>query len=222
MYEVLQVGGRHDAGRDRARRCSCCCSPGWRSPSCRRWRASSSLLLRPQDALGIDTGAALPAITRPDRHAAADLQRGSRPRAGAACGRSASRSSRPGRPRSSTGSSSATPPIPRSGSRRRRRSCGCAPSSGPTACSIATAPHNTARKSGNIEDWVKRFGAGYDSHADPRRRQPDDAATPSCGLPRAMERASGRRADPDAADRGQRQDAVRAACSSSPAGSTAR
>ena len=23
-------------------------------------------------------------------------------------------------------------------------------------------PENTARKSGNIEDWVKRFGAGYE------------------------------------------------------------
>ena len=31
-----------------------------------------------------------------------------------------------------------------------------------SAISIVTVRENTARKSGNIEDWVKRFGSDYD------------------------------------------------------------
>ena len=41
-------------------------------------------------------------------------------------------------------------------------------------------PKNIARKSGNIAEWVRRFGAAYHAVPDPRRRQPDDAERRWC------------------------------------------
>ena len=62
----------------------------------------------------------------------------------------------------STSSSSATPPIRTSGSRRKRPFSTCA--SGPAAPDrifYRHRPKNTARKAGNIAEWVARFGGAY-------------------------------------------------------------
>ena len=66
---------------------------------------------------------------------------------------------------------------------------------------------NTARKAGNIAEWVRRFGGALPEHADARRRQPDGrrhhraprrghGAEPAC------------RPDPDAADHRQWHDSL--------------
>ena len=46
--------------------------------------------------------------------------------------------------------------------RKRNVFCGFAAKSGADNIYYRHRRENTARKSGNIEDWVKRFGAGYD------------------------------------------------------------
>ena len=180
------------------------------------------LLTRRKDELGIDPSAPLPAIAQPHRDAAADLQRGPASRAGAAAGdlrigrgdrtRRAVRLVRPERHHRSR----------RSGSPRRKRFLQLrAELGGAASIFYRHRPENTARKSGNIDEWVTRFGADYecmlildadslmtgDTHRAPGRR---DGA------------ASERRADPDAADHRQRAERCSRACSSSPGGCTAR
>ena len=68
-------------------------------------------------------------------------------------------------------------------------------------------PQNTARKSGNIEDWIKRFGAGYDHMIilDADSLMTGDTIV---RLARAMEATSEGRPDPDASDRRQRKNLV--------------
>ena len=62
----------------------------------------------------------------------------------------------------STSSSSATPPTRMSGSRRKRRSSRCAQRTGDHAhIFYRHRSKNTARKAGNIADWVTRFGGAY-------------------------------------------------------------
>ena len=70
-------------------------------------------------------------------------------------------------------------------------------------------PENTARKSGNIEDWVRRFGSDYECMLilDADSLMTGDTIV---RLVAAMEQHPTRRADPDAADRRQRQNLVRA------------
>ena len=77
--------------------------------------------------------------------------------------------------------------VPRAARAHRRR----------RASSTAAAPKNTERKAGNIAEWVRRFGGAYPQMLIARRRQRDGGRQRSCASPRAMERASRRRADPD-------------------------
>ena len=80
---------------------------------------------------------------------------------------------------------------------------------------------NTARKAGNIADWVTRFGGSVPAVSDPGRRQRHGGrhADPSGERDGT---ASRRRADPDLADRYRRHARCSRACSSSPAASMAR
>ena len=69
-------------------------------------------------------------------------------------------------------------------------------------------PKNIARKSGNIAEWVQRFGGAYHAVPDPRCRQPDERR--DAGAAGRRDGAASRcRADPDAADHHRRDDAVR-------------
>ena len=69
-------------------------------------------------------------------------------------------------------------------------------------------PENTGRKSGNIEDWIKRFGAAYDHMIvlDADSLMTEDTIV---RLVSAMESASRRRSDPDAACCRQCENALR-------------
>ena len=121
------------------------------------------LLFRTQDTLGIDPAAPLPAVEQPERHAAADLQRGSLIaswRGCAAIHESVEETGCAVTFRLVRAQRHA--PTPRSGSPKRSASCGFAARSDAGRLFYRHRPENTARKSGNIEDWIKRFGAGYD------------------------------------------------------------
>ena len=65
-------------------------------------------------------------------------------------------------------------------------------------------PENTAKKAGNIEDWVKRFGAGYDHMIilDADSLMSGDTIV---RLVAAMEAHPAVGPDPDLAGRGQRR-----------------
>ena len=117
------------------------------------------LLTRRKNELGIDPGAALPAIEsrtamllptyNEDPYRVLARLRAIYELVG-----------KPGMARGSTGLSSATPPTPPSGSPKKNAFCNF-------ARTLAAQPRifyrhrseNTARKSGNIEDWVRRFGS---------------------------------------------------------------
>ncbi len=83
------------------------------------------------------------------------------------CSAPCRRSTRMSRPRGSappsTGSSCPTPPTPTSGSPRSAPCSICAANSAPTRGSIYRhRPKNTARKAGNIADFVTRWGGAYE------------------------------------------------------------
>ena len=79
-----------------------------------------------------------------------------------AFGQCTSRSINPDMVQASTGLCSATRPTRRYGSRKRNAFCNSAADLGAANIYYRHRRENTARKSGNIEDWIKRFGAAYD------------------------------------------------------------
>ena len=220
MYRVLAVERRHAAGDLSCWRCSSRCSPGSRCPSPARSPGSSRCSARRRAAACMRATTARPATRTallmptynelPARIMAGlqaideSLRRPARRR----CVRHLhpQRHHRPGRlDRRGSG-------VSRPARTHRRRMRGS---------SIATGPNNTARKAGNIAEWVRRFGGAYPQFlildADSVMRGETLVA-----LVARDGSASRRRPDPDAADHHRRHHAVRPACSNSPAGCTAR
>ena len=121
------------------------------------------LLFRRKDELGIDSSGSPAGDPQPDRDAAADLQRGSLSRAGAtARDLRIGRGDRSAVPRFDwfVLSDTTDPAIWIAEEKcflQLRHEVGTA-----TRFFYRHRPENTARKSGNIEDWIKRFGADYE------------------------------------------------------------
>ena len=142
--------------------CSCCCSHGSPSPSCPRWPASVVLLFRKKDELGIDPTAPLPAIR--SRTAMLLPTYNEDPYRVLARLRAIYESVE------ETGhgaqfdwfvlSDTTDPAIWIAEEKcflQLRQEVGSA-----ARIFYRHRPENTARKSGNIEDWVRRFGADYE------------------------------------------------------------
>ena len=166
---------RHGAGMAWCSCCSCCCSPGSRSPSCRRWRASWCCCSRRQDR----------ARHRSRRAAAGDRRAGTRcccrpttkiPIAIMARLRAIYESVERDRTAvaASTGSCSATPPIPRSGSPRKRRSCSCAAIAGAASMFYRHRPRKHRAQIRQYRGLGQAVRRRLRLHDHPRRRQPDD------------------------------------------------
>ena len=160
--DVSGAGGERadPARRSSCWRCSSRCSPGSRCPSPARSPASSRcsrgggrrLARRPR----CRCRRRRTALLMPTYNEVAA------PRHGGAAGDLGVAARRPAQRAASTSSSSATPPTPTSGSTRRRRSWRCAQrTGGHDRIFYRRRPRNTARKAGNIADWVTRFGAAY-------------------------------------------------------------